>query len=364
MKSLSLLKKYKHFKKIDKIFRVRSNLLRYKKIRLDKNERLTDFESYFIDKIKNKINSNYLNTYPEVEPLYKIFSEKFNLNKEMFVVTAGSDMAIRNCFELLVRSGDKIITLSPTYGMVDVYAKLFEANQVKIYFNKKLELNTNKLIKEINHKTKLIIIANPNSPTGTVIENNQIINILKKAKKYKCYVLIDEAYYGFYKITYMSYLKKFSNLIISRSFSKAYGLAGLRVGLIIANKTVAKRLYKFRPMYEINSLAVLVIKEIMKNKNILKKYIQETIKGKKYLIENLNRLGFSYHNTYTNFLLVDLKTKNLKKKVWNYLKNKNILVTGEPNIPGCKNFLRFTLGPIKYMKLVINTLNKFKLFSI
>ena len=351
--------KFIHFKKIDKIFRVRDTLSRYKKIRLDKNERLTDFESYFINKIKKKINSNYLNTYPEVEPLYEIFSKKFNLNKEMFVLTAGSDMAIRNCFELLVRSGDKIITIFPTYAMVDVYAKLFEANQVKIHFNKKLELDISKLIKAINYKTRLIIIANPNSPTGTIIENRQIVNILKKAKKFNCYVLIDEAYYDFYNITVMPYLKKFQNLIISRTFSKAYGLAGCRVGLIIANKTIAKRLYKFRPMYEINSISVLIVKEIMKNKSVLKKYIKETIEGKKYLIKNLDKLGFPYYNSYTNFLLVDFRTKNFKNKVWNYFKNKNILITGEPNIPGCKNFLRFTLGPVKYMKLIINTLNKF-----
>jgi histidinol-phosphate aminotransferase len=351
--------KFIHFKKIDKIFRVRDTLSRYKKIRLDKNERLTDFESYFINKIKKKINSNYLNTYPEVEPLYEIFSKKFNLNKEMFVLTAGSDMAIRNCFELLVRSGDKIITIFPTYAMVDVYAKLFEANQVKIHFNKKLELDISKLIKAINYKTRLIIIANPNSPTGTIIENRQIVNILKKAKKFNCYVLIDEAYYDFYNITVMPYLKKFQNLIISRTFSKAYGLAGCRVGLIIANKTIAKRLYKFRPMYEINSISVLIVKEIMKNKSVLKKYIQETIEGKKYLIKNLDKLGFPYYNSYTNFLLVDFRTKNFKNKVWNYFKNKNILITGEPNIPGCKNFLRFTLGPIKYMKLITNALGKF-----
>ena len=95
-----------------------------------------------------------------------------------------------------------------------------------------------------------------------------------------------------------------------------------------------------------------------KNTSILNKYIQETKKGKKYLIKNLNKLGFSYHNSYANFLLVDFKTRNLKMKVWNYMKNKNILISGERNIPGCKNFLRFTLGPVKYMKLITNTLNK------
>jgi len=343
MKSLHLLNKFKNFKKVDKIFRVRKALSRYKKIRLDKNERLSNFESYFINKIKNKINSNYLNAYPE-----------------MFVLTAGSDMAIRNCFELLVRSRDKIITIFPTYGMVDVYAKLFDANQVKINFNKKLELDINKLIRKIDYKTKLIIIANPNSPTGTVIKNKQIVSILKKARQFNCYVLIDEAYYGFYNFTVLPYIKKFSNLIISRTFSKAYGLAGCRVGFLIANKDIARRLYKFRPMYEINSFSVLAIKEILKNKNILKKYIQETKKGKKYLVKNLNKLRFSYHNSYTNFLLVDFKTQRLKTEVWDSLKRKNILIIGKPNVPGCKNFLGFTLGPVKYMKLIINTLKKFK----
>ena len=360
MQSSKLLNKFKNFKKIDKIYRVRKELSRYKKIRLDKNERLNDFESYFINKIKNKINSNYLNTYPEVEPLYKIFSQKLKLDREMLVLTAGSDMAIRNCFELLVKPRDKIITIFPTYGMVDVYAKLFDANQVRINFNKKLELDINKLVREIDYKTKLIIIANPNSPTGTIIENKQIVNIFKKAKKFNCYVLIDEAYYGFYDFTVLSYLKKFSNLIILRTFSKAYGLAGCRVGFIIANKSIAKRLYKFRPMYEINFISVLIVKEILKNKTILKKNIKETKKGKEYLVKNLNRLGFNYHNSFANLLLIDFKTRSLKMKVWDSLKKKNILITEEPTIPGCKNFLRFCLGPVKYMRLIIKTLEKFE----
>jgi len=98
----------------------------------------------------------------------------------------------------------------------------------------------------------------------------------------------------------------------------------------------------------------------MKNTSILKKYIKETKKGKKYLIKSLNKLGFSYHNSYANFLLIDLKTQNLKMKVWHYLKNKNILNTDEPRISGCKNFLRFSLGPVKYMRLIIKTLEKFE----
>jgi len=352
--------KFNYFKNIDKIFRIRGTLKsRYKAIRLDKNERVSEFDKYFLNKIKKKINSNYLTTYPEIEQLYKILAKKFKLNKEMFILTAGSDMAIRNCFELFVRRNDRIITLSPTYGMVDVYAKLYGCKQVKINFGRKLKLDIVELINKINSKTKLIIIANPNSPTGTIIENRQLIEIFKKAKKFNCYVLIDEAYYGFYKNTVLPFLKKFPNLIVSRSFSKAYGLAGCRVGMLIANKTTAKRLYKFRPMYEINSISVLIVKEMIKNDSILKKYIQETKKGKKHLIKTLDKFGFFYHNSYTNFLIVDFKTEKLKNKIWQYLKKKNILIPEGLQIPGFKTFLRFTLGPIKYMKLITNALGKF-----
>jgi len=359
MKSTHHLHKFKNFKKIDKIFRVRSALERHKKIRLDKNERPSDFESNFINKIKSKINSNYLNAYPEIEPIYNMLSKKLRVDKEMLVLSAGSDMAIRNCFELLVRPRDKIITISPTYGMINVYAKLFDANQVNINFNKKFELDVDKLIKKIDYKTKLIIFANPNNPTGTIIAKKHIVNILKKAKKFNCYVLVDECYYGFCNFTTLPYLKKFSNLIISRSFSKGYGLAGCRAGFLIANKDTARRLYKFRPMYEINSFAVLVIKEILNDKIIFKKYLQETSKGKKYLIKNLNKLGFSYRNTHTNLLLVDFKTQKSKMEIWNSFKRKNILVMLRPYAPGCENYLGFTLGPVKYMKLVINNLIKF-----
>jgi len=362
MKSFKILKKFNYFRHIDKIFRVRgSSQSRHDMFRLDKNERVVEFENYFIKNILKKINSNHLSAYPETESLYNIFSKKFNLNKDMFVLTAGADSAIKNCFDLLVKKGDKIITLSPTFGMVDVYAKLFQAKQVKIKFNNKLELNLNKMIKEINNKAKLIIIANPNSPTGTIIKKENLISILKKAKKNNCYVLIDEAYYGFYDFTFLKYIKKFKNLIIVRTFSKAYGLAGCRVGLIISDKATATRLYKYRPMYEINSISVLIIKEIMKNENILKKYIKETNEGKKYLTKKMQKLGFFYYNSYANFLLVDVKKEYFKRKVFNYLKKKKILIANETRIPGRKTILRFTLGPTKYMKQIVGAFNKIHL---
>ena len=110
-------------------------------------------------------------------------------------------------------------------------------------------------------------------------KNHEIIKVLKKAKKNNCYVVIDEAYFGFYNKSALALIKKYSNLIILRTFSKAYGLAGLRSGYIVSNKNNIDQLYKYRPMYEINSIAALASEEILKNeriqKNMLKKLMLE-----------------------------------------------------------------------------------------
>ena len=118
--------KFKKFKSINLIRRKRNPLnTRFNKIRLEKNERVSNYENKFLNKIKSNIRSEHISAYPEVEEIYKILAKKLSLSSEMLVITAGSDLAIKNCFELLISPGDEVITLNPTYGMVDIYSKLF-----------------------------------------------------------------------------------------------------------------------------------------------------------------------------------------------------------------------------------------------
>ena len=133
----------------------------------------------------------------------------------------------------------------------------FKKKTIKIGYDTKLTLDTQKLYKNINSKVSLIIISNPNSPTGTVLNLNEIKKILEKAKKYKIKVVIDEAYFGFSLVTACPLIKRFKNLIVLRTFSKAYGLAGLRIGYAISNPANIEELTNIKPMYEVNSLAIL-----------------------------------------------------------------------------------------------------------
>ena len=248
--------------------------------------------------------------------------------------------------------------------MVDVYAKIFGTNQIKIEYDKNLKLNYLKILKSINKNINMIMLANPNSPTGTIIDIDKIIQIIQKAKKNNCYVVIDEAYFGFYKKTFLHFVKKYNNLIILRTFSKAFGLAGIRAGYIVSNKELIKKLYSFRPMYEISSISCLIIEEILKRQNLVNNYIFSTRKGKKYLITELNKMGFGHFATYSNFILVDFYKKNLVKKIYKNLSKKGILVRKAPDIQATRTCLRFTLGPTNYMKKLAENLKKYKTYSM
>lgn len=351
--------KFRNFKVVDKIKRYRGIFpTRLNKIRLDANERVSEFDNKFLTGLIKKIQSHHFTAYPEVEEIYDLLAKFNKIKRENIMITAGSDIGIRHCFELFAEPKSQIITLSPTFGMYDVYSKLFNVNQLKIGYDKDLELNYTKLINSINKNTSLILLANPNSPTGTIISEDNILKLLKKAKSYKSFVVIDEAYFGFYKHSSIKYLKTFNNLIVLRTFSKAIGMAGIRTGYIISSSQNIKRLYSFRPMYEISSVSCLAIKEILKNYKLVKKYINETNKGKEFLVNQLSKIKLKSFKTYSNFILVNFNTKNKCLKVFKNLNKNGILTRKAPNIKACENSLRFTLGPKKYMQILIKEIKK------
>ncbi len=351
--------KFRKFKTVNIIKRKRNPVKsRLKKIRLEKNERVSEYEDYFLKKIKSKLRSEHISAYPEVEEIYSILARKLSINSDQIVITAGSDLAIKNCFELFISPGDEIVTLNPTYGMVDVYSKLFQAKQKKINYNSNLELDIKEIFKSINKKTSLVIIANPNSPTGTIIKEEVLEKIFLKCRKNNCYILIDECYFGYYPASCIKYIKKFNNLIISRSFSKI-GLAGCRIGYLVASRKTAQMLYKFRPFYEISSFSSMVLKEILKRNNIFENYIKKVLEGKKYLMGKLTKLNINYYNTNTNFILLKFNSRSYKEKIKKKFANQNILVLGENKLSNGDKVLRITLGPVKYMRQAVKILKNF-----
>ncbi len=330
-------------------------LSRYKKIRLDKNEKIDKFSKSFLNSYKSKLTSEILTAYPEFKNLLKQIANKNKINTSNILLSSGIDSAIKLIVEAYTFRKNKVLILNPTFAMTSIHCRAANLNIVKIGYNEKLEIDLNNLLKKINQKLKLIILSNPNSPTGTIIEKKNLQIILKKANKFGIPVLIDEAYYGFTNQTAIKLISKYNNLFVTRTFSKVFGLAGLRAGFIASNQKNIDYISKIKPMYEVNSAAVVAAETILQNDRLTKNYLKETLKAKNLLIKILKKKNLRYFDSHANFILVDFK-KN-KNKILKLAYKKNILIS--KNSP-FKNYIRITLGPLSYFKKVVNIINQQK----
>ena len=174
--------------------------------------------------------------------------------------------------------------------------------------------------------------------------------ILEKAQRYSIPVLIDEAYWGFCPHSAFDLLDSYENLIIVRTFSKTAGLAGLRIGYTLSSKKIASLLYKFRPMYEVNSVAILFALNILDNWNIVDDYIAETENGKRWFLQELGNMSFRTIDTCTNFIHVDFGKD--RDNILRLFKENDILIRGGLGVKGYENYIRISIGAITEMRKI------------
>lgn len=336
--------------------------------RLDKNERTYPFENDVIKKIFSKDLSNLITMYPDQNELYKIISKKFSVDIKEILLTAGSDVGIKHVFETFLKKRDKVLFLSPTYAMIEVYSDLYAVKKYKIEYDKNNSISINNLIKKLTQiKPKCLFIANPNQPTGTFISESNIIKIAKICKKNKILFVLDHAYFQFvpkkeqYDLT--NKLSKNPFIIILNTFSKAYGLAGLRLGYIITNKYNINQLFKVKSYSDINYFSIIFASYILKNNTILKSHIFE-IKKSKNLIKKMSKKytkNFRFVNSYTNFIHLHFFNKLELEKLYNYLKKRKFFLRiNHQGLPATLNqSLRITIPSVEQTKKLIKEINSF-----
>ena len=347
----------KHKEWIDKVYRVRGEVeTRLDKIRLDKNERVSHLGEVFWEDMLLKIKQEHVLAYPEVEPFYSKLADFLGVSTENLVVTAGADFAIKIAFELFVNPGDEVITLSPTFAMIDVYSELYNAKKIKIGYDSNLNLDIEKLNDAISENVSLVVIANPNSPTGTYANNHVIGKILEKAQRYSIPVLIDEAYWGFCPHSAFDLLDSYENLIIVRTFSKTAGLAGLRIGYVVSSKSIAQLMYKLKPMYEVNSIAILFASKLLDSWSIVDEYIKQADEGKRYLVKEFEGMSFKTIDTYTNFVHVNFGLE--RDLVLSVFKRRGILFREGIGVNGFDNYVRVTIGDTTEMIKVVDSVRE------
>lgn len=330
-----------------------------KKICLDKNENNdpTLFKKY--QKVFNKELKSSISYYPNLFKCYKTIASLNNVKIENILIGAGSDGIIRSIFETFVNKGDIVLKTKPTFQMYEVYSKIYQAKTIDIEYkisDNKISFDLEKFIHAVKkNKVKLICLPNPDSPTGTIVADDNIKKILSVAKAKGTIVLIDEAYFPFYNKTALKFLKKYNNLIITRTFAKAWGLAGLRIGYSISSKEVANYMHKVKSMYEVNTFAAHIIPSLLPMKNDVMKSVKKLNLSKSFFLKKLKKMGFTTLKSYGNFCHVNFGEKSVK--IHKSLK-KHVLYKENFSEKCLNGYSRFSLTDKNKFKKILNLISK------
>ncbi|MEW5759473.1 MAG: histidinol-phosphate transaminase [Candidatus Thermoplasmatota archaeon] len=329
---------------LDKIPQHKPYKIYKNEIRMDMNTNLIG-KNPVLKKTEKILTTLDLNSYPtkEYDKFKSELRKKFGIDEDMVLIGNGSDEVIDRAMRAMIKPNDKIVILKPSFPNYKTFAIINFASIVET----PLKLNGNNWSFEpqkiLEEKPKLCIIANPNNPTGNCFDKEKIFEILDNS-----IVLLDEAYAEFSGETFTKYTKEYKNLLVIRTFSKAYGLAGLRVGYGIGNEEIIKIIEKVIPAYNVNSLSLAIATEALKDEKFLKKTLTEIKKERSFLNEKLKKLGFVVYPSVTNFLLVKppIDAEKLCKK----LEEKGIIIK---NVY-FENCVRITVGNRKMNKLLLN----------
>lgn len=335
---------------------------RSKYTRLDKNERTFPLNEKYIKNILKKNNlSDLVTQYPDQNKLYDILSKKNKVNKNQILLTPGSDAGIKYFFETYVKKNDKVGILNPTYQMINVYCDMFSVKTVTINYDYNLNLKNN--LAKIIHKIDHLVIANPNQPTGTYIKPKELLKIISEAQKKNTSVFVDEAYVEFvknYNVNWSKYIKKYKNIFIQKTFSKFFGLAGLRLGYVLSHEENILNINKVKPLSDINLFSILFAIEILKDSKY-KFYKKEILNSFKFFYNSLKKIDrIKIIKSHSNFFHIKFKTKLDTENFLRLTKKNNILCrqTNYLQETILKNSVRISIGNKNQMKFLSNLILK------
>ena len=318
---------------------------------LDKNERTVPYPDSTIAEILRAITPSDLVRYPDQSPLYEKLSAFLQLSSDNILLSSGSDSGIKILFDTFISQGDEIVFLDPTYAMINVYSHMYGCEGRHVSFGENLNLDLKKLLDSISESTQLVIIANPNQPTGTTLDTKTIEALLSKTAECEALLVIDEAYIEFAdQKSLVELVEHHSNLCVLRTFSKAWGLAGVRLGFIAAPTNLVHQMRKVKPLLDINIIAIRAASYLIDNYHLVESYTKDVVHSRNLLIRKLTNNGIEALPSETNFIHirppVNINLDDIQNMM--VIKGYRIRVINETRtiLDGC---LRLTVGPTQQM---------------
>ncbi|ENN96256.1 histidinol-phosphate aminotransferase [Methanocaldococcus villosus KIN24-T80] len=311
-------------------------------------------------KVKEAILKEINNIHHYPEPINPILMEELsmflNVDKNNIIVGGdGADEVIDTLFKTFVDKGDEVIIPIPTFTQYRVSAQIYDAKIKFAKFDKKngFKLDVESVLNNITNRTKLIFLCSPNNPTGNVIENRDIERILKETE---AIVVIDHAYieYADKKYDWSRKVLKYNNAIVLRTFSKVFGLAGMRIGYGIANEEIINYMMRVKPVFSLTRLSQVAAIEALRDKEFLDFSIKNGIKSREMLYSGLKRLGIKVYPSQANYVLAEIENG---KMVYEELLKRGVIVRSCSSFDGLdERYLRISIGKFEEIEKFLSIL--------
>lgn len=308
-------------------------------LRLDFNENTFACSPRVLEAI-GRISRGDLTRYPEREPVERRVAAHLELEPAQVLLTNGVDEAIHLLCQTYLESGAEILLPVPTYTMYEVYASGTPARVVQVPTEDGFRFPLTELLRAITPATRLIAIANPNSPTGQSARRQDLLSILRAAPH--AAVLVDEAYFHFVGETLLDLVGRVPNVIVARTFSKAYGLAGLRLGVLAAAEEQMQWIRRAVSPYSVNSVALACLTAALDDEEYLRWYTGEVLAARSLFESALQRLSVPYWPSHANFVLVNIGPKH--RDFVQAMRPRGVLVRDRSADPDCDGCVRITIG--------------------
>jgi histidinol-phosphate aminotransferase len=330
-------------------------------LRLDFNESTVGCSPRVLARLRS-LDAELLARYPEREPVEKNVAHFLDLDPAQVLLTNGVDEAIHLLCSTYLDPGDEALIAVPTFAMYAVFAQAEGARVVEVPSGDNFAFPAEELLAKVSPRTRFVAIANPNNPTGAAVAESVLMQIAQATPQ--AAVLVDEAYFEFHRETLIDQLRidrlrrsaPLDNLFIARTFSKAYGLAGLRIGILAGESRQMAMVRRVASPYSVNAAALAVLPEALEDHEYVSHYVAEVRCNRERLQRELADLGLQYWPSHANFVLVRIGSAHAE--FVRALRDRGILVRDRSSDPGCHGCVRLTLGTDEHTQILINALRE------
>lgn len=324
-------------------------------LRLDLNENPGGLPQEFIKKVLSGITPEFIAQYPETLEFTQVLANYLGTNIEHLCLVNGSAEGIRYVIEAFTSPGGKVVSVTPTYAMFEVYSSMYGRDFIPVKYTDDLQMPVRNIIEKLTTDVELLILLNPNNPMGNVYSEDEMTAILRKAREEQITVLIDEAYHYFYPKTYIKYALENEHVFITRTFSKLFSLAGCRLGYVAGWPEGIKNVQKMCTPHNVNAFGMRFAQAILETDGMLDNLIRLQKEGRAYLIQSLCEHGYEFNGKEGNFIFIKPRTDALML-VKKMKEEKDILIKSYSGIGKWGNCLRVSTGEAYYMERFLTAL--------